>query len=148
MWQTLDRRQMLAVLGAGAAATALGACRASPAAAESFPVRFSDEQWRQRLSPAAYRVLRQEATKRPFSSPLDREKRPGIFRCGGCGQPLFSSRTKFDSGTGWPSFYAPLRHAVGTRRDFSLGIPRTEVHCARCGAYQAARNCSATPFMQ
>lgn len=135
MWQTLDRRQMLAVLGAGAAATALGACRASPAAAESFPVRFSDEQWRQRLSPAAYRVLRQEATERPFSSPLDREKRAGIFRCGGCGQPLFSSRTKFDNGTGWPSFYAPLRHAVGTRRDFSLGIPRTEVHCARCGGH-------------
>lgn len=135
MGQSVDRRRMLGVLGAGFVATALGACRASPATAESFPVRFSDEQWRKRLTPAAYRVLREEATERPFSSPLDKEKRAGVFGCAGCNQPLFSSRTKFDSGTGWPSFYAPMKNAIGTRRDFALGIPRTEVHCARCGGH-------------
>ena len=131
----IDRRTLLAGTGTGAFAMLAAACRAAPAEAESYPFRLSDGEWRRRLSPAAYAVLRRESTERPFSSPLDREKRAGIFACGGCGQPLFSSRTKFDSGTGWPSFWAPLRGAVGTKRDWSLGIPRVEVHCSRCGGH-------------
>ncbi|MCC2979311.1 peptide-methionine (R)-S-oxide reductase MsrB [Sphingomonas sp. IC4-52] len=131
----LDRRTMILGLGGGAATLMLAACGASPAEAEAFPVQLSDAEWRRKLSPQAYAVLRKEATERPFSSPLDREKRLGVFNCAGCSQALFSSRTKFDSGTGWPSFWAPLRGSVGIRRDFSLGIPRTEVHCARCGGH-------------
>lgn len=80
-------------------------------------------------------VLRKEGTERPFSSPLDAEKRAGVFACAGCGLPLFSSRTKFDSRTGWPSFYAPLSDAVGTRTDYKIGLPRIEVHCRRCGGH-------------
>jgi peptide-methionine (R)-S-oxide reductase len=132
----LDRRRAVILgLGGGAATLMLAACGASPADAETFAVQLTDAQWRRKLSPQAYAVLRTEATERPFSSPLDREKRPGVFTCAGCSQPLFSSKTKFDSGTGWPSFWAPLKGSVGIRRDFSLGIPRTEVHCARCGGH-------------
>jgi len=101
-----------------------------------FPVKLSDAQWRQRLSPAAYRVLRQEGTEAPYSSPLNGEHRAGTFLCAGCAAPLFSSRTKFDSGTGWPSFWQPLKGAVGTTTDRTLGMSRTEVHCARCGGHQ------------
>jgi peptide-methionine (R)-S-oxide reductase len=131
----LDRRGLLGLFGAGAATVVLAACRASPAEAESFAVQLSDAQWRAKLSPAAYQVLRHEATERPYASPLNKEKRAGTFACAGCSQPLFASRTKFESGTGWPSFWAPLNGGVGTRRDFSLGIPRVEVHCARCGGH-------------
>ncbi len=88
-----------------------------------------------KLPPAAYDVLRKEATERPFSSPLNSEHRKGVFGCRGCAQPLFSSATKFDSGTGWPSFWAPLRGAVGTKTDRMLGFARTEVHCSRCGGH-------------
>ena len=130
-----DRRNVLMALGAGGVAAVLAGWRASPAEAVTFPVRFSDAQWRAKLPPAAYQVLRHEATERPFSSPLDKEKRGGTFACGGCGNALFASRTKFDSGTGWPSFWAPLKSAIGTRRDFSIGLPRVEVHCARCGGH-------------
>lgn len=132
---SFDRRQLLGALGAGAVTTVLAACQASPAEAESFPFQLRDDQWRKRLSAEAYQVLRHEATERPYSSPLNKEKRAGIFQCAGCSKPLFSSRTKFESGTGWPSYWAPLNGAVGTRRDVSLGIPRTEVHCARCGGH-------------
>ena len=100
-----------------------------------YEVTHSDEEWRRMLSPQQYEVLRREGTERAFSSPLDHEKRAGTYACAGCGKLLFSSKTKFDSGTGWPSFWAPLDNAVGTTRDFSFGIVRTAVHCARCGGH-------------
>lgn len=113
----------------------LGIGRGTPAAAEQFEVRFSDAEWKHRLTPEQYRVLRHEATERAGTSPLNHEKRAGIFACAGCGQPLFSSRTKFESGTGWPSFWAPLKGAVGTKTDASMFMSRTEVHCRRCGGH-------------
>lgn len=120
--------------GAGLGLGALLLSGGRPAQAR-YPVSLSDAEWRKRLSPAAYRVLRHEATERPGTSPLDREKRRGTFHCAGCNQPLFLSTTKFDSGTGWPSFWAPIKAAIGTKRDYKLGLPRTEVHCARCGGH-------------
>jgi peptide-methionine (R)-S-oxide reductase len=100
-----------------------------------FEVAYSDEEWRRRLTPEQYYVLRAHGTERAGSSPLDREKRAGTFVCAGCELPLFSSETKFDSGTGWPSFYAPLDNAIGTSEDRSLFFTRTEVHCRRCGGH-------------
>jgi peptide-methionine (R)-S-oxide reductase len=97
--------------------------------------QLSDQQWKQRLSRQQYYVLREAGTERPFTHPLDKEKREGKFACAGCKLPLFDSRTKFDSGTGWPSFYAPLAGAVGTTTDYDIGFPRTEVHCKRCGGH-------------
>ncbi|EKU74270.1 MULTISPECIES: peptide-methionine (R)-S-oxide reductase MsrB [Sphingobium] len=130
----MNRRHFLYGVATGASALALWQFR--PDAAEAaYPYRLTDAQWRSRLSPWAYKVLRQGATEFPDSSPLNREHRAGTFTCAGCAQNLFSSKTKFDSGTGWPSFYAPLPRAIGTSRDFSLGVPRTEVHCARCGGH-------------
>jgi peptide-methionine (R)-S-oxide reductase len=105
------------------------------AAGESFEVTYSDEEWRRRLTPEQYRVLRQHGTERAGSSPLDREKRAGIFHCAGCNQPVFSSEQKFDSGTGWPSFWKPLENAIGTSEDRSFFMTRTEVHCHRCGGH-------------
>ena len=97
---------------------------------------LSEEAWKKRLSPAAYQVLRLEGTERPFTSPLNQEKRSGRYSCAGCGLPLFSSQAKFDSGTGWPSFWQPLPGAVATKKDFKLILPRTEYHCRRCGGHQ------------
>ncbi len=114
----------------------------SPAAkAASTPTRrdaltLTDAQWKQRLSPQQFAVLREEGTEPAGSSPLDREKRRGTFVCAGCDLALFSSATKFDSGTGWPSFFDPLPDAVATKTDFKLLLPRTEYHCARCGGHQ------------
>jgi peptide-methionine (R)-S-oxide reductase len=102
---------------------------------EGFPADRPDAEWRRTLTPERYRVLREHATERPGSSPLNGEKRPGTFRCAGCGQPLFASNTKFESGTGWPSFWAPLEQAVGTTTDRSYFMTRTEVHCASCGGH-------------
>jgi peptide-methionine (R)-S-oxide reductase len=102
---------------------------------KKFEIEKSDEEWRKFLTPAQYRVLRQHGTEMAGSSPLDEEKRKGTFICAGCDLPLFPSGTKFDSGTGWPSFYAPLTNAVGTSEDKSLFMVRTEVHCRRCGGH-------------
>jgi peptide-methionine (R)-S-oxide reductase len=103
--------------------------------AETFAVVKSREEWKQQLTPAQYRVLREHGTERAGTSPLNHEKRKGMFACAGCGQPLFASETKYESGTGWPSFYAPLPQAVGTQTDHSLFMTRTEVHCSRCGGH-------------
>ncbi len=97
---------------------------------------LSNEEWKKRLSSQAFQVLRQEGTERPFTSPLNDEKREGVFHCAGCDLPLFSSDKKFDSGTGWPSFWEPLVNAVTTKKDFKLIVPRTEYHCRRCGGHQ------------
>jgi peptide-methionine (R)-S-oxide reductase len=101
-------------------------------AANGDRVMLSDAEWRKRLPAEAYDVLRHEATEMPFSSPLDHEKRSGTYLCAGCALPLFSSKTKFESGTGWPSFWAPLPNAVATKSDHVLIEERTEVHCRRC----------------
>jgi peptide-methionine (R)-S-oxide reductase len=102
---------------------------------EDFPVQHTEEEWHKQLTPQQFAVLRKHATERAGTSPLNQEKRSGIFVCAGCGQDLFSSDTKFESGTGWPSFYAPLKDAVGTSEDRSLFMSRTEVHCSRCGGH-------------
>jgi len=135
----INRRSFLTV---AVAATALPFVRQftnAPALAAdskaSFRYALSDAEWKKKLSPQAYQVLRHEATERPYTSPLNAEKRPGTFLCAGCDLPLFSSQTKFESGTGWPSFYRPLKDAVGTTTDYKLGFPRTEVHCAQCGGH-------------
>ncbi|WP_221795099.1 peptide-methionine (R)-S-oxide reductase MsrB [Aquisediminimonas sediminicola] len=127
----VSRRQCLI----GAISALALAPSAIKAATRTFEVTLSDAEWRRRLSPAAYATLRHEATERPFTSPLNREKRKGSFRCAGCELPLFSSATKYDSHTGWPSFWAPIKGAVETRTDYQIGYPRTEVHCRRCGGH-------------
>ena len=104
--------------------------------AESGSTPQDDAAWRERLDPAAYAVLRKEGTERPGSSPLNEEKRDGVFVCAGCDLPLFSSEMKYDSGTGWPSFFSYIPAALETKRDFKLLLPRTEYHCARCGGHQ------------
>ena len=105
------------------------------ARAESFEFTLTEAEWRARLSNIAYRVLREEATERPHTSPLNGEKRNGTYHCAGCDLPAFSSDTKYDSGTGWPSFWKPLPNAIGTREDGGLFGARTEVHCRRCGGH-------------
>ena len=102
---------------------------------EKFAVEKTQDEWRRELTPDAYRVLRQHGTERAGSSPLNGEHRAGTFRCAGCGQPLFDADTKFESGSGWPSFFRPLADAVGTTEDRSHFMQRTEVHCANCGGH-------------
>ena len=102
---------------------------------ETFPIEKSDAEWRQQLDPAQYQVLRKHGTERAGTSPLNSEKRPGTFICAGCGEKLFDAATKFESGTGWPSFWDPLPAAVGTTSDRSFFMTRTEVHCAKCGGH-------------
>jgi peptide-methionine (R)-S-oxide reductase len=126
----------MAVLAAGATAKLFRGTDSRAAGDTSFEITKSEEEWRRILTPEQYHVLRGHGTERPWSSPLDAEKRPGTFACAGCDNPLFSSETKFDSGTGWPSFWAPLDGAVGTTEDRSFFMLRTEVHCARCGGHQ------------
>jgi len=123
------RRTLLAVAAALPFAPVLAASK------RSFSYTLTEAQWRKKLTPAAYDVLREEDTERPFTSPLNKEKRPGTFTCAGCDLPLFSSKTKFESGTGWPSFYAPLKDSIGTTTDTKFFMARTEVHCARCGGH-------------
>jgi len=103
--------------------------------AGAFEVSYADEEWRQRLTPAQYDVLRQHGTERAGTSPLNQEKRAGTYHCAGCELPLFSSETKYESGTGWPSFWQPLDNAIGTAEDRGLFMTRTEVHCRRCGGH-------------
>ncbi len=125
-----------AILGGGAAAMFFGLFGGANAkTTERYEVTLSEAQWRQRLSPAAFATLRQEATERPGSSPLNAEHRAGTFACAGCDLPVYSSSTKFESGTGWPSFWRPLPDAVRTKVDGALIFKRTEVHCRRCGGH-------------
>ena len=135
---TVDRRNALLMTGAGAigAATLWWGSRPGQAKpAGRFAIALTEEEWRKRLTPEQFRVLRQRDTERSGSSPLNREKRAGTYVCAGCGLPVFASKAKFESGTGWPSFTAPLAGGVGTRRDDSLFAERTEVHCRRCGGH-------------
>jgi peptide-methionine (R)-S-oxide reductase len=135
MSNMIDRRTVLGV-GMTAAVTAIIAGKAFSAPKQaSFEVTLTDAEWQKRLSPAAYATLRRAATERAFTSPLNKEKRKGVFACAGCELPLFASRTKYESGTGWPSFYQPLPKAVATSTDRELGYARTEVHCRRCGGH-------------
>lgn len=134
--RTLLERGLLGAMGLGLfglGTFSLGGASARPKG--KFEITKSDAEWKRQLTADQYYVLRQEGTERPFSSPLDKEKRAGTFLCAGCQLPLFSSKTKYNSGTGWPSFYAPLPKAVGTSTDTLLGYPRTEVHCRRCGGH-------------
>ena len=105
------------------------------AAQEQFPVQKSEEEWKRELDAAQYQVLRQHGTERAGTSPLNNEKRKGTFMCAGCGQPLFPSDTKYESCTGWPSFFQPLEGAVATSQDRKFGMVRTEVHCSKCGGH-------------
>ncbi len=134
---SVSRRGLLgAAFGLGAVALARTVRGASPGkGAKHFEVEKTDAEWKAILSPAAYQVLRHEGTERPGTSPLLDEHRAGTFLCAGCALPLFSSKTKYDSGTGWPSFYAPLPNAVETTEDRSFLMVRTEVHCRRCGGH-------------
>jgi len=125
------RRHFLSLAGMGAL---MAACSQSEAETVA-PLKLSDAEWKKRLPPAAYNVLRHEATERPFTSPLLDEHRKGIFACLGCDLPLFNSDTKYDSGTGWPSFFRAIPGHLQTKTDFAIGIPRTEYHCARCGGH-------------
>ncbi len=130
------RRHLLGAAAGGGLAVVLGcSSEEGEAADKGFAFSLTDAEWRRRLTPAQYRILRQEGTERPGSSPLNKEKRAGVYACAGCGLPLYSSRTKFESGTGWPSFWAALDNAVRTKSDLSLGMARTEVICRRCGGH-------------
>ncbi len=128
----LSRRSLIGWLGAATALPLIAACTAKAA---TFPIQHTDAEWKKLLTPAQYNILRQEGTERPFTSPLNDEHRKGTFVCAADGNALFASTTKFDSGTGWPSFWKPLPGGVATKNDYSLGIPRTEVHCTRCGGH-------------
>ncbi|WP_159589662.1 peptide-methionine (R)-S-oxide reductase MsrB [Chelativorans xinjiangense] len=136
----MKRRNFLYV-GAGAIAALGGGAfilRDRPgasASAKTFEIARSDEEWRAILSPQQYAVLREEATERAFTSPLNEEKRAGLFHCAGCDLPLYSSEAKYDSGTGWPSFWEALPGAIGTKEDNTFFMTRTECHCSRCGGH-------------
>ena len=125
------RRQWLA----GAAALGLGGVAMRGGEKGEFRVTHTEKQWKEKLTDEQFYVLRKHGTERAGSSPLNAEKREGVFKCAGCDQELFESETKFESGTGWPSFYAPIDGAVGTTKDRSFFMVRTEVHCSRCGGH-------------
>ena len=124
---------LLSLLGLGSKVTVASA---ADAVANPAAMRLTETEWKQRLSPAAFRVLRQEGTEAAGSSALNAEKRRGSYHCAGCDLPLFSSEAKFESGTGWPSFHTPLPGALGMKTDFKLILPRTEYHCGRCQGHQ------------
>lgn len=136
----MKRRSFLQTSMTGLGLTGiLSACQTSKTpkalAGQRFAYSRTDAQWRKQLTAEQYNILRQHGTERPYTSPLNQEKRAGIFACAGCALPLFSSKTKFESGTGWPSFYATLPKALGSKEDRSLLMVRTEVHCQRCGGH-------------
>ncbi len=135
----VNRRTLLGTAALGGAAATVAAvfgARGLMAAGEpKFEIMKTEAEWRKQLKPAQYYVLREQGTERAGTSPLDHEKRRGTFACAGCDLPVFSSDAKFDSGTGWPSFWKPLPNAVGTTTDTSLFMTRTEVHCRRCGGH-------------
>ena len=131
---TANRRFALAMMGGGVASLALVSCGRS-VEAKNFPVSRSEAEWRKRLTAAEFRVLREEGTERAYSSPLNDNKASGTYACAGCGNAVYSSEHKYDSGTGWPSFYEPLPDAVGYKTDFKLIYPRKEEHCSRCGGH-------------
>ena len=134
---SLDRRGFLAATSALAfAVPASNALAAKDAYANSPYRKITDAEWRQRLPGPAYLVLRHEDTERPGTSPLNKEKRKGTFVCLGCDLPLFKSETKYESGTGWPSFYRAIPGALATKTDYKIGVPRTEYHCAQCLGHQ------------
>ena len=135
MTAPIDRRRALRLFAIGTAGASVAACGVAPAQAKSFRVSYTDAQWRQRLTSAEFYVLRQQGTERPYSSPLNKENRAGTFTCAGCGNALYSSKTKFDSGTGWPSFFREIEGHVGYKEDNTLFMTRTEEHCARCGGH-------------
>ena len=132
-----NRRAILGLFGTTAAVslTAFLAGRAAPAEATNFEIQRTPADWQRRLGSARFNILRQEGTERPFTSPLLDEHRKGVFACAGCALPLFGSSAKYDSGTGWPSFWKPLPNAVAYKRDTSLLMDRTEEHCRRCGGH-------------
>jgi len=134
----VKRRTLLGLLGASAFGTAAQQLLATenPGVEGIEPIVRSDSEWKELLTPEQYRVLREEGTEPPFSSPLDKRYEEGTYVCAGCELPLFESTTKFDSGTGWPSFYQPIEGRVNTSVDFKLILPRTEYHCARCSGHQ------------
>ena len=137
-WRTLldhARRTLLRTLGGSAALAAGWQLMPTARAAKTYAVTRTEAEWKAQLTPQQYQVLRQAGTERPFSSPLNHEKRAGTFACAGCQQPLFSSTTKFDSGTGWPSFWQALPDAVEKKSDRSWGMVRDETLCARCGGH-------------
>ena len=127
----MNRRQALM----GGTAVLLAAGLAGASRAQTFEVTRTEAEWRAMLTDAEYRVMREEGTERAGSSPLDKLYAPGVYHCRGCDLPLYPSETKYDSGTGWPSFWQPLPNAIGTRPDRKLLITRTEVHCRRCGSH-------------
>jgi peptide-methionine (R)-S-oxide reductase len=133
--ERMTRRAWLVGGCSVAAIAGLWWMREDTAAAGPFEITKSDDEWRRLLKPAAYNVLRHHGTERPYSSPLNKEHRKGTFVCAGCALPLFASDTKFESGTGWPSFYKPLPDAIGTSTDRLMIVARTEVHCRRCGGH-------------
>jgi peptide-methionine (R)-S-oxide reductase len=132
----MTRRSLLGALLGGAAAAAAGEAEAQASKSAGIePLTLSDDEWKKRLSADEYRVLRKEGTERAFTSPLNDEKRAGTYHCAGCDLALFSSKMKFDSGTGWPSFFTTLPGVFRTKTDYYLVYPRTEYHCARCGGH-------------
>jgi peptide-methionine (R)-S-oxide reductase len=130
-----SRRNVITMLAATVAVPALAACGSGAAEAKAYPVSYSEAEWRRRLTPKQFHILREKGTEVPGTSPLLKEHRRGTFRCAADDHPLFASNSKFESGTGWPSFWQPLTGAVLTSTDFAAGYPRTEVHCARCGGH-------------
>jgi peptide-methionine (R)-S-oxide reductase len=132
----MTRRQLLGLLSAiGLGPQAAANAEAAPAATDIGTLVLTDAQWKQRLTPAQYGVLRNAGTERAGTSPLNAEKRSGRYLCAGCDLPLFTSAMKFDSGTGWPSFFTSLPGALKTSTDYKMILPRTEYHCARCGGH-------------
>jgi len=133
----MTRRNLLSLLSAIGLAPKIAAAQApQPGAPRIEPLTLPDAEWKKRLTPAQYNVLRREGTEPPGSSALNNEKRKGRYHCSGCELPLFASEMKYESGTGWPSFHSTLPGAVGTKTDYKLLYPRTEYHCARCGGHQ------------